>query len=78
MTPPSPYDPAIQSLLERDFKFKVRKDLRTGRVEGLEIDYAPIMRDTGIAKVKEIVSDLFSVEWMGNGETNEYILIKLK
>lgn len=78
MTPPSPYTKAIASLREKDYSFTVVKYLGREEVEEINVDFAPIMRDTGVLKIRDIVGKEFNVSWMGNGETNNYILIKLK
>jgi len=71
------YLEAIQSLQDNKvYPLKVRKDLRSGDILGIEVDWSPIMRDAGIAKIKDILGDGFDVSWFGND--NNFILITLK
>ena len=74
---PHTYPEAIRLLLSSDkFDFKVRKDLRTGNIEGIEISYSPLLRDTGCLFVRELLGERFTAEWIGN--ENDFILVKLK
>lgn len=71
------YEECIEHLKNNHFyPMKVRKDLKTGKVTGIEIDCAPILQDMRVKRIKEVLGEDWDVQWLGND--NDYILVKMK
>lgn len=76
----SHYDDLAEKLRNNHFypSTEVRVKNKSKIVEGLHVDSPPILRDERGAKIREIVGEGYIVTWMGNGESNNYFLIKKK
>lgn len=76
----SHYDDLIRKLNDNHFyPAKVMEQKNKSKVEaGLHVDSPPILRDERKKRLEEIVGEDYTVNWVGNGEKNQYFLIKKK
>lgn len=72
------YDDVIKLLNAAHFypSIEVRVKNKSKVTEGLRVDSPPILKDDREKRLKEIVGDEFTVDWLGND--NNYFLIKKK
>ena len=76
----SHYDDLITKLNLNHFypSIETRVKNKSKVVEGLHIDSPSILRNDRQKRLEEICGEEYSVNWMSNGEKDQYFLIKLK
>jgi hypothetical protein len=74
------YDELAEKLRNNHFypSIETRVKNKSKTVEGLHVDSPPILRDERKKRLEDIVGEDYSVKWVGDGEKNQYFLIKKK